>query len=101
MIKPVAKSVGMTLIYAADSHIDVETFIDFFGSYLRFKYDSDGKNIVDFLKSYMFVLHLIPNRIRAFHTGFNLIFDAHMVESFADWSRKLCEKFVAFLLSEC
>ncbi len=50
MVKPVAQSVGMRLVYLADGDIDVEAFVDFVFPVFWCEYDSYGKYIVNFLK---------------------------------------------------
>src|SRR5574344_177385 len=89
MIQPVTQSVWVTLVNTADSNVYVETFVNFFFTNFWFKDNSYGKNIIDFLKCYVLVLHLIPNRIRAFYASLNFVFQSNLVKSFA---YRICEK---------
>ena len=79
VVEPVAQTVGMAFIDAADGHIDVETFVDFFATHFGFEDNSDGENIIDFFERYVLVLHLIPYRIRTFYARFNRVFQPHLV----------------------
>ena len=98
MVHPVAKSIGMTLVYLTDGDVDLEAVIDFFFLRLRLIDDSNSKDIIDFFECYMFILHLTPNGVRALHTCFQLIFKAHLIEFFADRSSKLIKESVALCL---
>ena len=47
MVHPVAKSIGMTLVYLTDGDVDLEAVIDFFFLRLRLIDDSNSKDIID------------------------------------------------------
>ena len=49
----------------------------------------------------MLVLHLVPNGVGAFHSGFQLVLDAHLVEGFAYGLGEVGEQRVALLLGRC
>src|SRR3712207_3700164 len=88
MVKPVAKAVGMALVNLAYGHINVETFVDFVLPCLGRKYDSDGQYVINFIKSNVLILHLIPNGIRTFHPCLDVIFYPHSVQRVAYRDRK-------------
>ena len=92
MVKPVAKTVGMAFVYLADGHINPEAFVHLIGAVFRRNDDADGENVVDFIKRYVLVLHLVPNRIRALDTCLELVFHARFVENFTDRGCELGEE---------
>ena len=99
MVEPVAQTVGMTLVYLADGHIDIEAFVDLVGSFLGCEDDAYGKDVVYFVEAYVLVLHLVPNGIRALYTCLDLILYAHLVEFLPDGLCELREEGVALCLS--
>ena len=84
MVQPVAQTVGMAFVYFADGDIDVETLVDFLFSVFGCENDAHRKDVVDFLKGHMLVLHLVPNGIRAFHSGLYLIFHSKGIQGLPD-----------------
>ena len=85
----------MALIYLADSHIDVETFVDLVAAFLRGEDDANSKDVVYLVEAHVLVLHLVPDGVWAFDTCLDLILYTHLVEFFPDGSSKLCEEGVA------
>src|SRR3712207_210925 len=98
MVHPVTQTVRMALVNLADGNVNLEAIVDFLLSALGSVDDADGKNIIDFLKCHVLVLHLIPNGIRAFHTCLELILEAHLVKFLTDGGSELLKKRVTLRL---
>ena len=98
VVYPVAQTVGVRLIYLANGHIYLETFVYLFLSHLGGVDDAHGQDVVYLFKGYVLVLHLVPDAIGAFHACLQCIFNAYLVERLANGACKLVEQGVALCL---
>ena len=101
MVQPVAQTVGMALVYLADGNIDIEAFVHLVGSALWSHDDANCKNIVDFIKGNVLVLHLVPDGIRALDTCFDLVIHTQLIQFLTDRSSELCKEGVALRFGIC
>ena len=98
MVHPVAQSVGVRLVYLADSYVNLEALVDFLRTHLRRIDDAHRKDVVYFFEGDMLVLHLVPDGVGAFHACLQFVLYAHAVESLAYGSGELCEERIALCL---
>ena len=101
MVQPVAQTVGMALVYLADGNIDIEAFVHLVGSALWSHDDANCKNIVDFIEGNVFVLHLVPDGIRALDTCLDLVIHTQLIQFLTDRSSELCKEGVALRFGIC
>ena len=96
--QPVAQTLRMRFVHAADGNIYAEAVIEFIFAGLGLIDDADGKNVVYLIKGNILFLHLVPDGERTLYAGLDFVFDAHLVELLADGSRKLLEECLALCI---
>ena len=100
MVQPIAQAVGMRLVNLADSHVDIETFLDFLIPLLGSENDTHGKNIVNLVESDVLVLHLAPNGIRTLYARLDFIRDSHAIKRLSDRCGEIVEQLIALFLGK-
>ena len=98
MVHPVAESVGVRLVYLADSHIYLEALVDFLRTHLGRVDDAHRKDVVYLVEGDMLVLHLVPDGVGTFDACLQFVLYSHAVESLANGSGELGEERIALRL---
>ena len=93
--EPVAQTLRVRLVHAADGNIDAEAVVNliFFG--FGVIDDAHGKDVVYLVEGDILLLHLVPDGVGSLDAGLDGVFDAHLVELLADGSRELLEERLA------
>ena len=96
VVEPFPQTVGMTLINLSECHVDVETLIDFVRFLCGSEDDAHGQDVVDLIESDMLGLHLVPDRVWAFHALDDAVAESHLVECLLNRGDKVGKEFIAF-----
>ena len=70
----------MRFVYFGYGYEYVEAGIQLFFHVTGLEDDTYGKQVVNFLERHMLCLHLVPNGIDGFYSGFHLEFEPHFFE---------------------
>ena len=89
LVKPVAQTVGMSVVYACDGIIYLEAFVVLVLNVFWGEYYSYGKNVVYILESNVLLLHFVPDRVGRFYATYDVEFTSHLLEALADGGGEL------------